>query len=107
MRQALPPQAPPLLCYLTLIHSFLTVSTEVEQSFPHGIAGGKNSFRRGEQQTREKRPIIVEEVCQPLNCKNEDVSLMKEKDINSLGNIAWKYQYHAAFAPLCQIISIE
>ncbi len=88
----MPPQAPPLLYYLTLKHSFLTVSTEVEQSFPHGIAGGKNSFRRGEQQTREKRPIIVEEVCQPLNCKNEDVSLMKEKDINSLGNIAWKFQ---------------
>ena len=26
LRRVLPPQAPPLLCYLTSIHSFLTVS---------------------------------------------------------------------------------
>ena len=38
-------------------------------------------------------------VCRPHNYNNEAVSLVKEKDINSLDHTTWRCQYHVVFAP--------
>ena len=49
--------------------------------------------------TRKKLPIIVEVVCRPHNYHNEEVFIVKEKDINSLDHTTWRCQYHVVFAP--------
>ena len=43
--------------------------------------------------------IIVEVVCRPHNYHNEEVFIVREKDINSLDHTSWRCQYHIVFAP--------
>ena len=38
-------------------------------------------------------------VCRPHNYNNEEVLIVKEKDINSLDHTTWRCQYHVVFAP--------
>ena len=38
-------------------------------------------------------------VCRPHNYNNEEVLVVKEKDINSLDHTTWRCQYHIVFAP--------
>ena len=38
-------------------------------------------------------------VCRPHNYHNEEVLIVKEKDINSLDHTTWRCQYHVVFAP--------
>ena len=38
-------------------------------------------------------------VCRPHNYNNEEVFIVKEKDINSLDHTTWRCQYHVVFAP--------
>ena len=38
-------------------------------------------------------------VCRPHNYHNEEVFIVKEKDINSLDHTTWRCQYHVVFAP--------
>ena len=38
-------------------------------------------------------------VCRPYNYNNEEVLIVKEKDINSLDHTTWRCQYHVVFAP--------
>lgn len=60
----------------------------IDQRYPPAVSG-----------TRKKLPIIAEVVCRPHNYNNEEIFLVKEKDINSLGHTTWRYQYHVVFAP--------
>ena len=38
-------------------------------------------------------------VCRPHNYNNEEVFIVKDKDINSLDHTTWRCQYHIVFAP--------
>ena len=38
-------------------------------------------------------------VCRPHNYHNEEVFIVKNKDVNSLEHTSWRCQYHIVFAP--------
>ena len=38
-------------------------------------------------------------VCRPHNYHNEEVFIVKNKDVNSLDHTSWRCQYHIVFAP--------
>ena len=38
-------------------------------------------------------------VCRPHNHHNEEVFIVKNKDVNSLDHTSWRCQYHIVFAP--------
>ena len=48
---------------------------------------------------RKKLPFIVEVACCPHSYHNEELFIVKEKDVNSLDRTIWRYQYHVVFAP--------